>query len=248
MAEKGKIHSLESCGTVDGPGIRFVVFFQGCPLRCLYCHNPDTWDAKGGKEMSINEVMAEILKYKSYMKFSKGGVTLTGGEPLMQPDFTLDLLKECRKHGIHTALDTSGYLFNEKTRQILAYVDLVLLDIKHYDASRYKDLTGVRLEPTLQFMEYISSRNIPTWIRYVLVPGLTDQAESIDGLSRYLSGFGNIERIEILPYHKLGNFKWQELGIDNPLEGTDEPTADELKEAVELFEKHNANVVTDLSS
>lgn len=247
MTLEGRIHSLESCGTVDGPGIRFVVFFQGCPLRCLYCHNPDTWHISGGQAMTVEAVMEEILKYRSYMQYSKGGITLTGGEPLMQPDFTLALLKACKEQGIHTALDTSGYLFNDRTKEILDHVDLVLLDIKHYDPKRYRDLTGVALDPTLQFMAHLGGKGIDTWIRYVLVPGLTDQAESLEGLSRYLSGFGNISRIEVLPYHRLGSYKWQELGMENPLEGVVEPSRDEVARAVALFEKHNANVVADLT-
>ncbi len=239
-----KIHSIETCGTVDGPGIRFVVFTQGCPLRCQYCHNPDTWEMKNGKETSIPYLVSEALKYKSYMKFSGGGVTVTGGEPLMQADFVLDFFKKLDKHGIHKAVDTSGYIFNDTVKEVLNLTDLVLLDIKHFDPEQYKVITGVELAPTLKFLDYLGSQNIKTWVRYVLVPGLSDQKESIEALAKHLSHFTNIERLELLPFHKMGEYKWQSLGLEYKLKDTKEPSQSSIKEAKEIFEKYNLNVVT----
>lgn len=238
-----KIHSIESCGTVDGPGIRFVVFTQGCPLRCQYCHNPDTWKMSDGKDMSTDDLVTEALKYKSYMNFSGGGVTITGGEPLLQVDFVIEFLEKLKKHGIHTAIDTSGYIFNEKVKKALDLCDLVLLDIKHFDPVKYKDLTGVPLDPTLKFLDYLSTNDINVWLRYVLVPGLTDQLDTIDALSKHLSQYSNIERIELLPFHKMGEYKWQELGLEYKLKDTNEPSKDLMTQAMTIFKQHNLNVI-----
>lgn len=244
MSLTGKIHSIETCGTVDGPGIRFVVFLQGCPLRCKYCHNPDTWNIKDGEEKTTTELIKEIKKYKSYMKFSGGGVTVTGGEPLLQTEFVKELFKKCREEGIHTTLDTSGYLFNDKVKEVLEYTDLVLLDIKSYNKEQYRYITGVNLDPTLSFMAYLSERKIPVWIRYVLVPNLSDNEQDIEDLSIYLSGFNNIEKIELLPFHKMGEYKWEELGYDYELKETMEPTKEEIITAMAILKSHNLNVVT----
>ncbi|TCT13128.1 pyruvate formate lyase activating enzyme [Natranaerovirga pectinivora] len=241
---KGRIHSLESCGTVDGPGIRFVIFMQGCPLRCQYCHNPDTWKLSDGKEMDLDSLVDEVLKYKSYMRFSGGGVTVTGGDPLLQVDFVRELLKACKENGIHTALDTSGYIFNDKVKEVLEYTDLVLLDIKSYNHSNYKNLTGVSLNPTLDFMTYLSQINKPTWVRFVLVPNLTDNEEDMHNLGNYLAGFTNVEKLELLPFHKMGEFKWEELGYEYKLKNTPEPTNEEVKKAKSIFESYNLNVYT----
>lgn len=237
-----KIHSIESCGTVDGPGIRFVVFTQGCPLRCQYCHNPDTWKMNDGKDMSVDELVKEALKYKSYMNFSGGGVTVTGGEPLLQVNFVTDFFKRLKKKGIHTAIDTSGFIFNDSVKEVLELTDLVLLDIKHFDPEQYKVVTGVPLAPTLKFLDYLGQIGKPVWIRYVLVPGLTDQMDSIEALSKHLSQYSNIERIELLPFHKMGEFKWEEMGLSYQLENTDEPTKASMTEALMHFKAHNMNV------
>lgn len=244
MSVTGRIHSIETCGTVDGPGIRFVIFMQGCPLRCKYCHNPDTWKLGDGQEKTVDELITEIKKYKSYMKFSGGGVTVTGGEPLLQGKFIKELFKRCKEEGVHTAVDTSGYLFNDTTKEVLDYTDLVLLDIKCYDRDRYKYITGVELDPTLKFMDYLGEINKPVWIRYVLVPGLSDNEEYVKNLSIYLSQFSNIEKIEILPFHKMGEFKWKELGYDYELTDTVEPTEEEVIKAMSIIKEHNMNVVT----
>lgn len=244
MSLTGRIHSIESCGTVDGPGIRFVIFLQGCPLRCQYCHNPDTWKLSDGKLMDVDSVMQEVVKYKSYMRFTGGGITITGGEPLVQADFVLELLKACKAEGINTAIDTSGYLFNDKIKEILEYTDLVLLDIKHYDALMYKTITGVDLQPTLNFMNYLGQINKDVWIRYVLVPGLSDQVESITALSKYLGQFSNIKKIELLPFHKMGEYKWDELGIEYQLKDVPEPSKEDVIMAMGILKMYNLHVVT----
>lgn len=238
-----KIHSIESCGTVDGPGIRFVVFTQGCPLRCKYCHNPDTWKMTDGKNMDIESLVSEATKYKSYMRFSGGGVTVTGGEPLLQVDFIKDFFKRLKEEDIHTAIDTSGYIFNDKVKEVLDLTDLVLLDIKHFNPEKYKELTGVELAPTLEFLDYLSQKNIPTWIRYVLVPGHTDDMEAIEALSKHLSQYSHIQRIELLPFHKMGEFKWKELGLDYTLGDVESPSKELMIEALSLFKKYNLEVV-----
>lgn len=238
----GNIHSYESFGTVDGPGIRFVVFLQGCPLRCKFCHNPDTWNATGAKiKESAEKTFEKIRKYKGYFG-KKGGVTLTGGEPLVQSEFVLELFKLCKKDGIHTALDTSGYIFNDKVKEVLEYTDLVLLDIKALDEKVYKELTGVELKNTLEFANYLKEINKKTWIRHVVVPEITDNDELLDRLANYVSKFDNVEKVEILPYHKLGEFKYKELGMKYVLEGVEELSKERFKNAVSIFEKYKLKV------
>lgn len=238
----GKIHSLESCGTVDGPGIRFVVFMQGCPLRCKYCHNPDSWKISDGKDISVDEIVKEAKKYKSYMKFSKGGITISGGEPLMQYKFAKELLKKCKDEGIHTAIDTSGYIEIEKAKEVLEYTDLVLLDIKSYNEKVFKDLTGVSNENTLTLAKYLKEINKPTWIRYVLVPGITDNMEDVENLAKFISNMDNIEKVQILPFHKLGEYKWEELGYDYELENTPVPSEEIVKKTKNIFSSYGLNV------
>ncbi|WP_425448932.1 pyruvate formate-lyase-activating protein [Dethiothermospora halolimnae] len=242
MTIKGMIHSLESCGTVDGPGVRFVVFMQGCPLRCKFCHNPDTWKLKDGKEFTVDEVMNEVKKYKSYMKFSGGGITVSGGDPLMQPKFVAELLKRCKEEKIHTAIDTSGYVNLDIAKDVLEYADLVLLDIKSHNNIVYKDLTGVSNEPTLKFANYLSSINKPMWVRYVLVPHITDNMEDINSLGKFLSNLNNIEKLEVLPFHKMGEFKWDELGYDYELKNTRPPSEDSVKKVIDVFRGYGLRV------
>lgn len=237
----GKIHSIETCGTVDGPGIRFVIFTQGCPLRCQYCHNPDTWKFDDGKEVTIDELMEEIKKYKSYMRYSGGGVTASGGEPLLQPNFIKELFKRCKEEGIHTALDTSGYIDLNVAKDVLEYTDLVLLDIKSAKANHFKELTGVSANRTLNLARYLSDIGKPMWIRYVLVPGLTDNVELIEALGKFLSSLKNIEKIEVLSFHKMGEYKWQELGYNYKLKDTPGATEEDAKKAAEILKKYNLN-------
>ncbi len=234
----GRVHSVESCGTVDGPGIRYVIFSQGCPLRCQYCHNPDTWKAEEGEAMDSNELVKEIVKYKPYMKSSKGGLTISGGEPLLQAAFVSEIFKKVKAKGIHTCLDTSGFIPIDKIGDVLDYTDLVLLDIKSYNPKTYKKLTGVELAPTLKFAQELMKRHIPVWIRYVLVPHLTDDMNDIEELAKYLTTLKNVKRIDVLPFHKMGEFKWKELGYAYKLANTPEPSEDLVEETKEVFQKY----------
>ncbi len=216
---KGYIHSTESFGTVDGPGIRFVVFFQGCPIRCQYCHNPDTWEFGKGREVTVNELMTEYDTCKEFLK--SGGITATGGEPLSQPDFLLELFKEAKSKGIHTCLDTSGAVYNpnnaEKIDEILKYTDLVMLDIKHIDSDFHKSLTGVGNENILLFAEHLRDINIPVWIRRVVVPNLTDDEQELFRLGEFLAHLTNLKALDVLPYHDMAKEKYKKLGIEYPL-------------------------------
>ncbi len=240
---KGYIHSFESFGTKDGPGIRFVLFLQGCPLRCLYCHNVDTWDLKNKKYMlTAEETMHEISKVRGFIK--SGGITVSGGEPLLQPEFILELFKLCRKEKIHTAVDTSGYLLNDRIKEVLELTDLVLLDIKHIDPDKYQALTSVELKPTLEFMEYLSKINKPVWLRYVLVPGYTDNEKDLKAWAKYVSNFKNIERVDILPFHQMASYKWEGLGRSYELKDTPAPSKEEIKKAEEIFRSFGLNTLT----
>ncbi len=226
MDVEGYIHSVVTGGAVDGPRLRFVVFFSGCRLRCQYCHNPDSWIMKDGQKTSAAALVREISDYKGFLA-GKGGVTASGGEPLMQPEFLAALFRGCKKLGLHTALDTSGFLDENATDEILDLTDLVLLDIKNFDPEVYKALTGGDLKPTLHFAERLAAAKRPMWLRYVLVPGLTDNKDSIEKLARYARGLGNVERVEVLPFHKMGEPKWEALRYNYKLKDTN-PPSDEL--------------------
>lgn len=239
MIPKAKIHSIETCGTVDGPGIRYVIFFQGCPLRCKYCHNPDTWNISAGNEILLDELLKDIVKYKIFMKYSNGGITASGGEPLLQGEFLSELFKLCKAEKIQTALDTSGYVFNEIVKKVLNYTDIVLLDIKAFDDNIFKNITGKNVSNTLKFMEYINSKNICTWIRFVLVPQLTDNLNDIENIAKYISKFKNIERIDILPFHKMGEYKWEELNYTYVLKNTLPPEKEILQKVKNIFRSYN---------
>lgn len=231
----GRIHSIETCGTVDGPGIRYIVFTQGCPLRCLYCHNPDTWDKCGGKEVDTTEILDDLKKYESYIKFSNGGITVSGGEPLLQPHFLLDLLKKCREKGIHTAIDTSGSVLPKEIDEILDLTDLVLLDIKHINPANHKELTGLSNTNTLKLAKMLDERNIPVWIRHVLVPNITTAEKDLKKLGAFLGTLSNIEKVEVLPYHKMGEYKWEALGFENKLTHVEPPSSSEVERAYKLL-------------
>ena len=238
---KGYIHSFESFGTKDGPGIRFVLFLQGCPLRCLYCHNVDTWDLKDKKYMfTPEETMHEIKKVRGFIK--SGGVTVSGGEPLIQPEYILELFKLCKEDGLHTAIDTSGYLLNDRIKEVLEYTDLVLLDIKQIDPEKYKALTSVNLKPTLDFLKYLSEINKPVWLRYVLVPGYTDNEKDLKAWAKFVSSFKNVERVDILPFHQMGGHKWKEVNKIYQLENVLAPTNEEVKKAEEIFRSYGLKI------
>ena len=234
----GKIHSFESFGTVDGPGIRFVVFVQGCPMRCLYCHNPDTWSVDGGTQYTAEEVASRILKYKNYFT-GGGGATVSGGEPLMQAAFVEELFTILKKSGIHTALDTSGALYDARNPRafdsLLAVTDLVLLDIKHIDDDEHIKLTGRSNKNILAFARYLSDMGKPVWIRHVLVPCITDNDEYLHRLKAFLSTLTNVEKVEVLPYHTMGEVKYNKLGIDYPLKGVQPPSPERVKNAKEIL-------------
>ncbi len=235
MEIKGRVHSFETFGTVDGPGIRFIVFLKGCPLRCKYCHNRDAWSSKGAKLYTPQEVMKEVLKYKNFIEASHGGITVSGGEPLIQQEFVRELFKLCREAGIHTAVDTSGYVNVEDVKETLEYTDLVLLDLKQANAKKHMELTGVDNERIKLFTSYLGEIGKPVWIRYVLVPGYTDDEEDLLSAYNYLKGFKNIEKIEVLPYHSMGKVKWEKLNLEYPLEGVPSPSQEEVDRAKNIL-------------
>lgn len=232
---KGLVHSVETCGTVDGPGIRYIVFLSGCSLRCKYCHNPDTSFVRRGKEMTAEEVLADIERYAGFLKGSGGGVTLSGGDPLFQIEFSREILNGCKKLGLHTALDTSGALGAEADEAYLSLVDLVLLDIKAGVPASYRATTGGDLEPTLEFARRLGKMDKKVWLRYVLVPALTDNEENVKRVAEFASALGNIERVDVLPFHKIGAYKWKELGLKDPLAETPEPTSEAVARAKAIF-------------
>lgn len=218
----GRIHSLESFGTVDGPGVRFVVFVQGCPMRCAYCHNPDTWAMNGGRMIEVSEIMEAYERNRSFYK--DGGLTVTGGEPLLQVDFLIELFTEAKKHDIHTCIDTSGIVYKpnntaliEKLDVLMKVTDLVMLDIKHIDPEKHKELTSQPNDGILAFAQYLSDRDVPMWIRHVVVPGLTDDDEYLYKLGYFIGGLHNLKALDVLPYHTMGKPKYEKLGIDYKL-------------------------------
>ncbi|MDR3493471.1 MAG: pyruvate formate-lyase-activating protein [Ancalomicrobiaceae bacterium] len=230
-AIKGFIHSTEIGGAVDGPGVRYVLFLSGCMLRCAYCHNPDTWHMHEGQPTNSRDVLKDISAYGKFLAHTHGGVTLSGGEPLVQTDFTAAILRGCKEMGLHTALDTAGFLGAHADDYLLADVDLFLLDIKAFTEATYHDLTGVALAPTLQFARRLAAMGKPVWLRYVLVPGLTDRFDEINGLADFARDLGNIERVDVLPFHKMGEFKWSVANVPYRL-GATEPPSFELQEQV----------------
>ena len=231
-----KVHSIESFGTVDGPGIRFVLFLQGCHLQCKYCHNRDTWDINGGEYKSVDEIVEKINRYKNYIIPSGGGVTVTGGEPLIQASFVLELFKKLKENGIHTCVDTSVmFALTDGIKEVLKYTDLVLLDIKHIDDEKCKELVGVSNKKELEFARYLSDNNIKMWIRQVLVPGYTDDGQDLLKLKNFLSTLKTVEKIQILPYHNMGKYKWEKLGLEYPLEGVREANQEDVDIAKKIL-------------
>ena len=235
-------HSIETFGSVDGPGIRFVLFLQGCALKCKYCHNRDSWNMKSGKIKTVNEILNEILKYKEFFDASGGGVTVSGGEPLLQVPFITELFKECKKHGIHTNIDTSGdiKLTQENVsllKNLFKVTDLLMLDVKLMNTDDHKNLTGKTNEHILEFGRFVSSENVPMWIRRTLIPGLTDDETDLKELSKYLSELNNVKKVEVLPYHMMGKYKWEQMGLEYPLETEIPPTTEQVQYAQEILNK-----------
>ncbi|MUG64867.1 MULTISPECIES: pyruvate formate-lyase-activating protein [Paenibacillus] len=238
---KGHVHSLETFGTVDGPGIRFVLFMQGCLLKCQYCHNPDTWGLNEGREMTINEVLSEIESYLPYYRSSGGGLTVSGGEPTLQYPFVTELFREVkRRWNLHTALDTNGYNEPEKIRELLEVTDLVLLDLKHIDDEKHIVLTGKSNERTLKTARWLSDHGRKMWVRHVYVPGIHEDQEDLHRLGQFIGTLQGVEKFEILPYHQMGVYKWEALGKAYPLEGVPSPTEAEVDRAYRLIEEGRA--------
>jgi len=231
----GRVHSFESFSTLDGPGVRYVIFLQGCPLRCKYCHNRDTRDVNLGDVYTVDEVVEKVLNYKEYIA-ENGGVTISGGEPLIQLDFVIEIFKKLKKHGIHTALDTAGFVDIDKIKDLLDYTDLVILDLKQMDNDCHKELIGVSNEKILKFAKYLSDMNVPMWIRHVLVPGHTDDEQHLAKLKEFIQTLKSVEKVEVLGYHWLGKEKWDLLGEQHPLEGVREASEQDVKRAEEILE------------
>lgn len=238
----GRIHSIESFGTVDGPGVRLVVFLQGCPMRCLYCHNPDTWGMTGGTEMTVSQIMTQYEKNRAF--YSRGGITVTGGEPLMQMDFVTELFAAAAHRGIHTCLDTSGITFHaehtelvERFDKLMSVTDLVMLDIKHIDPEEHRKLCRQPIESVLTFARYLDEKAIPVWIRHVVVPGITDEQNALYQLGQFIGTLHNVKALDILPYHDMGKIKYQELGMDYPLKDVKPLGKDEALAARQIILK-----------
>ncbi len=237
----GYIHSTETFGTVDGPGIRFVVFMQGCPMRCLYCHNPDTWEVGIGTETTAEELLSSYRKNRSFYK--SGGITVTGGEPLLQIDFVTELFMKAKAENIHTCIDTSGITFNqnenylEKLELLLKYTDLVMLDIKHIDNEKHKYLTGHENKNILDFAKFLETKNIPVWVRHIIIEGITDNPDDLIHLGEFIGKLSNLNALDVLPYHTMGVHKYKELGIPYPLENVPSlPFQDAVKAKKYIFE------------
>ncbi len=236
------VHSIETFGTHEGPGIRLVVFLQGCPWRCLYCHNPDTQAMDHGKEISKLKIVRMAVDQKPYFK-NNGGVTVSGGEPLVQAEALIDLFKLLKNDDIHTALDTNGCIFNDQVKELLNYTDLVILDIKQINNEEHKKLTGAGNENTLALANYLKEINKPMWIRHVLVPSLTDSAAHLESIGEYFKEFKNVERLELLPYHTLGKHKYEHMGMDYKLAHLEPPTTEQVEEAKKILEKYFDKVI-----
>ena len=232
----GHIHSTESFGAADGPGVRFIVFMQGCHMRCRYCHNPDTWKMDGGDEVTADEILKRALRFKPYWG-KDGGITISGGEPLLQIDFVIELFKKAKELGINTCIDTAGNPFTKeepffsKFEELMKYTDLLLLDLKEINPTRHKDLTGFDNSNIIEMAKYLSEINKPVWIRHVLVPEHSDFDEDLDALGDFIDTLSNVDRVEILPYHTLGKFNWENLGIPYTLESISPPSAERIENA-----------------
>ncbi|ARU93512.1 pyruvate formate lyase 1-activating protein [Tatumella citrea] len=245
MSVTGHIHSVESCGTVDGPGIRFIVFFQGCLLRCLYCHNRDTWDLHGGKDVTVTELMNDLLAYRHYISASGGGVTASGGEAILQAEFVRDWFRACKQAGIDTCLDTNGFVrrYDSVITELLDVTDLVMLDLKQINDEIHQKLTGVPNHRMLEFAEHLHKIGKRTWIRYVVVPGYSDDDESAHLLGKFTAPMENIEKIELLPYHELGKHKWTAMGEEYQLEGVKPPSKETMERVKTILASYGHKVI-----
>ncbi|MGO1295802.1 MAG: pyruvate formate lyase 1-activating protein [Vibrio sp.] len=244
MSTIGRIHSYETCGTVDGPGIRFIIFLQGCLLRCKYCHNRDTWDTHIGKETTVEDIINEAKTYRHFMNASGGGITCSGGESMLQPEFVRDLFQAAQAEGIHTCLDTNGYIRKYTTviDEVMDATDLVMLDIKQMKNSVHENLVGVSNKRILDFARYLEKIGKETWLRYVVVPGYTDDDESAHLLGEFIKDMDNIVKIEMLPYHKLGAHKWEAMGEEYPLEGVNPPSKETMERIKGILLQYKPNV------
>lgn len=237
----GRINTYETFGLVDGPGVRYVAFLQGCNMRCKYCHNPDTWDRNAGDELTAKQLFDKAYRYKNYWK-NNGGITISGGEPLLQIEFVTEVFRLAKEKGVHTTLDTCGQPFKndleflKKFDELIKYTDLVMLDIKEIESDKHKELTGHKNDNILAMAQYLSDKGIRMWIRHVLVPNLTDDEEGLKKLNQFIKQLKTVDKVEILPYHTLGLMKWEKLGIPYPLDGYKIPTAEEVEKAEKLLE------------
>jgi pyruvate formate lyase activating enzyme len=231
----GWVHSYETGSTVDGPGVRVMLFMSGCFLRCQYCHNPDTWKMKDGTKIELSHAIRRLGDFAPALRAMGGGLTISGGEPLVQVGFTHGLFAAAKRMGLHTALDTSGFLGHRADDDYLKTVDLVLLDIKSGDPETYRKVTGMELQPTLRFAERLSAMGKAVWVRFVLVPGLTDEPANIEKVAKFIGPMKNVEWVEVLPLHQMGAFKWKALGLDYSLDGTPAPTGEQVRAALEIF-------------
>jgi pyruvate formate lyase activating enzyme len=241
--DMGFLHSFTTGSTVDGPGIRVVAWTAGCMWRCLYCHNPDTWTMTNGMPITIAQATEQLRKYRQGLKVMGGGFTLSGGEPLMQHRFAVKLFTAARGMGIHTTLDTNGYYGTRLTDEELGAIDLVMLDLKTWDPERHKRLTGMDVGPTLDFARRLGAARRPMWVRYVLVPGLTDDANDVDRIARFAASLGNVERVDVLPFHQMGRYKWERLGLAYELQATESPSVDLVERTLAIFKAQGLNAV-----
>ena len=238
----GSVHSWDVATAVDGPGTRFVLFLSGCPLRCLYCHNPDTWHMRDGHRMTVDDVVAEMTKYRRFIEVAGGGVTISGGEPLLQPDFTAAVLRRAKELGLHTALDTSGFLGARASDELLGDTDLVLLDIKSWDPATYRRVTRGEVTPTLEFARRLSRLGKAMWVRFVLVPGYTDAPDNVEGIASFVADLDTVEQVEVLPFHKLGAPKYAALGLPFPLQQVPTPNRELVNRVRGQFAEHGIQV------
>lgn len=241
LAQEGRwgfVHSEETGSAVDGPGMRVVFWTTGCEFRCLYCHNPDTWKMKNGQLTCVDDLLDELKKYKDYLRFAGGGLTVSGGEPLVQAPFVMNLIRGAKAMGIHTALDTNGFLGDRLSDADLDDIDLFLLDIKSWDPETHLKVTAKPVEPVLNFARRIAERKRPAWIRFVLLPGYTDAPENIEGIAKFTASLGNVERVDVLPFHQLGKFKWEKMEMKYELEDAATPTPQQTQDAKLIFRAH----------